>query len=225
MRILVLQHHPEEGPGSLGDFLLQKGAELKTVHAYDGETLPDSAEGFAALISMGGPMNVYEEDAHPWLAPENRLLAKAAQAGLPILGVCLGAQLLAKALGTKVVRSPGEEIGWYDAELTAAAAADPLLAGVAAKVPVMQWHGDMFQVPEGGRLLATGRPCPHQAFGYKNAYGFQFHVEVTPEILKAWFPEAERQKDILGPWDALGRQMDAAAQKIYENFWRLIVAQ
>lgn len=225
MRVLILQHHPEEGPGSLGEFLLGKGADLATVHAYKGEQPPAGPEGFAALVSMGGPMNVYEEDKYPWLAPENRLLAKSAHAGLPILGICLGAQLLAKALEAKVVRSPQEEIGWYDAELTAVAEADPLLAGVAPKVPVMQWHGDMFQVPEGGRLLATGQPCPHQAFGWKNAYGLQFHVEVTPEILKAWFPQAERQKQILGPWDTLGRQMEAAAQKIYENFWQLIVAQ
>ncbi len=214
MRILVLQHHPEEGPGTLGDFLLKKGADIKTVHAHKGEMPPGESAGFAALISMGGPMNVYEEERYPWLAEENRLLAQAAKAGLPVMGVCLGAQLLAKALGAKVVRSPGEEIGWYQAKLTPAAAADPLLAGVAPTVPVLQWHGDMFQVPEGGRLLATGEPCPHQAFGYKNAYGFQFHIEVTPGILKQWFPGEERQKEILGAWDTWGRPMETAAQRV-----------
>lgn len=224
MRVLVLQHHPEEGPGTLGDFLGNKGAELKVVHTHAGQTPPASPEGFDAVVSMGGPMNVYEEDRHPWLVQENQLLAAAAQAGLPILGVCLGAQLIAKALGAKVVRAPQEEIGWFEAKLTRAAADDPLWAGVEPTVPVVQWHGDMFQVPEGGQLLASGEPCPHQAFGWNRAYGLQFHVEVTPQILEAWFPEAERQKELLGPWDTLGRRMDEAAQTIYENFWKLMEA-
>lgn len=222
MRVLVLQHHPDEGPGTLGGYLRDRGAELVFVHTHLGEDPPRDADGFDALVSMGGPMNVYDEDKHPWLAQENQLLARAAHDGLPIIGVCLGAQLLAKALGAKVVRSPGEEIGWYEAKLTPAAAADPLWAGVEPLVPVVQWHGDMFQVPQGGELLAAGELCPNQAFGWKNAYGLQFHVEVTPAILEAWFPEAERQKDILGRWDTLGRQMDAAAQTLYANFWKLI---
>jgi GMP synthase (glutamine-hydrolysing) len=224
MRVLVLQHHPDEGPATLGDFLRKKGADLETVHTHAGQTPPTSPEGFNAVVSMGGPMNVYEEDQHPWLVQENQLLASAARAGLPILGVCLGAQLIAKALGAKVVRSPQEEIGWYEAKLTPAATDDPLWSGVGAVMPVVQWHGDMFEVPEGGKLLASGEPCPHQAFGWKKAYGLQFHVEVTPQILEAWFPEAERQKELLGPWDKLGRRMDEAAQTIYENFWKLMEA-
>lgn len=224
MRVLVLQHHPDEGPGTLGDFLQERGAELKVLHTHKGDEPPLDPEGYDALVSMGGPMNVYEEEEHPWLAPENQLLAAAAHAGLPIMGICLGAQLIAKALGARVVRSLQEEIGWFDAKLTAEAAADPLWAGVEPSVPVLQWHGDMFEIPEGGQLLATGQPCPHQAFGWKKAYGLQFHVEVTPAILKAWFPEAERQKDILGPWDTLGRRMDRAAQTLYANFWKLMEA-
>lgn len=224
MRVLILQHHPDEGPGTLGGFLQERGAELKVLHTHKGEEPPISPEGFDAVVSMGGPMNVYEEEEHPWLAPENQLLAAAAQAGLPIMGICLGAQLIAKALGARVVGSPQEEIGWFDAKLTAEAAADPLWAGVEPSVPVLQWHGDMFEIPEGGQLLATGQPCPHQAFGWKKAYGLQFHVEVTPAILKVWFPEAERQKEILGPWDSLGPRMDRAAQTLYANFWKLMEA-
>ncbi len=225
MRVLILQHHPEEGPGTLGDFLQDQGAELEVLHTYKGDVPPVSPQGFDALVSMGGPMNVYEENQHPWLVQENQLLARAAHAGLPIMGICLGAQLLAKALGAKVVRSPQEEIGWFDAELTQAAAADPLWAGVEPAVPVVQWHGDMFEVPQGGELLATGAPCPHQAFGWKRAYGLQFHVEVTPNILETWFAEEARIKDIMGRWDTLGQQMDTAAQKLYKNFWKLMETQ
>ena len=103
MRILVLQHHPDEGPGTLGGFLQNQGAQLETVHTYKGEDPPVSPEGFNAVVSMGGPMNVYQEDQHPWLKKENQLLATSARAGLPIMGICLGAQLIAKALGAKVV--------------------------------------------------------------------------------------------------------------------------
>jgi GMP synthase (glutamine-hydrolysing) len=222
MRVLVLQHHPDEGAGTLGEFLQDQGAELEVLHTHIGQIPPISPDGFDALVSMGGPMNVYEEDEHPWLVQENQLLAGAAHDGLPIMGICLGAQLIAKALGAKVVRSPQEELGWYEAKLTPDAAADPLWAGVDPVVPVVQWHGDMFEVPKGGHLLATGEPCHHQAFGWNKAYGLQFHVEVTPAILATWFGQEERLREVMGPWDTLGKQMDQAARSLYSNFWKLL---
>ena len=225
MRILVLQHHPDEGPGSLGDFLRARGAELVFTHTWKNKTPPLEPDGFDALVSMGGPMNVYEEKEHPWLKQETLLLAKAARAGLPVLGVCLGAQLIAKALGARVVDSPEKELGWYEAELTPAAQADPLWKGVEQVIPVVQWHGDMFQVPEGGQLLARGAPCPHQAFGWGKSYGLQFHVEITPAILESWFAQEEKLKQIMRSWDRLGGRMDSAAQTLYENFWNLINEQ
>ena len=217
-----MQHHPDEGPGSLGDFLRDQGAELVFTHTWKDETPPREPDGFDALVSMGGPMNVYEEAAYPWLAAETQLLTKAAQAGLPVMGVCLGAQLIAKALGAEVVRSPQEELGWYEAELTPAAGSDPLWAGVETIIPVVQWHGDMFQVPKGGELLARGAPCPHQAFGWEKAYGLQFHIEITPAILESWFAQEAKLKHIMQSWDSLGGQMNSAAQILYANFWKLI---
>jgi GMP synthase (glutamine-hydrolysing) len=222
VKVLVVQHHPDEGPGTLGDFLRDHGADLVFAHTWKDEIPPREPDGFDAVVSMGGPMNVYEEDKHPWLIQETRLLASAARAGLPVMGVCLGAQLIAKALGADVVQSPQKEMGWYEAKLTPAAAADPLWAGVEQAFPVVQWHGDMFQVPQGGELLATSEPCPHQAFGWKKAYGLQFHIEVTPAILEAWFVQEERLEDIVKAWDTLGGPMDSAAQTLYENFWKLM---
>jgi len=222
LKILVSQHHPEEGSGTLGRYLEARGAELDTVHTYLGHKFPASIQGYAAMVSMGGPMNVYEEEDHPWLVAEGRLLSEAARAGLPVLGICLGAQLLAKALGAAVTRSPQEEIGWYEVKQTRQAADDPLWRGVETVIPVVQWHGDMFQVPEGGELTASGWPCPNQAFAWRKAHGLQFHLEVTPDTIRDWFPDAARQRDILGRWKDMGIRMDATARRIYDNFWGLM---
>lgn len=221
MRILVTMHHPEEGPGTLGAFLSAQGAKLETVHLYKGDHLPSG--DFRAVVSMGGPMNVYEELMHPWLAEETAYLAKAARAGTPVIGICLGAQLLAKALGAAVVDSPASEHGWRSLALTDEGLKDPLFKRVAPNYDVFQWHGDMFNIPSGGRLLAKGDKCPHQAFAYQNAYGFQFHVEVTPQIVETWYETPEQKEDIEPGWATSGKEMTAQGMIIYQNFWNLIV--
>lgn len=218
MRVLVTQHHPDEGPGLLGDFLRARGAELVTVHAHAGQAVPRDPSGFDAVVSMGGPMNVYEEAEHPWLADENALLGAAARAGLPVLGVCLGAQLIAKALGAAVTKAPVEEVGWRTVRLTPTGAADPLFAGLGPELKVLQWHGDTFAVPEGGRLLAAGDEVPHQAFVWGRAYGLQFHVEATPDIVRAWFPAPARQPALLEPFIRQGAELSAQAERIFGNF-------
>jgi GMP synthase-like glutamine amidotransferase len=218
MRVLVTQHHPDEGPGLLGDFLASRGAELVTIHAHAGQLVPRDPAGFDALLSLGGPMNVYEEREHPWLVDENVLLANAAKAGMPVLGICLGAQLIAKALGAAVTKAPVEEVGWRTVRLTPAGAADPLLAGLGPEFTVLQWHGDTFALPEGGRLLATGEQVAHQAFAWGRAYGLQFHVEATPEIVRAWFPRVEEQAPMLEPFTRQGAELSAQAERIFGNF-------
>ncbi len=152
----------------------------------EGERPPDWRE-FEGLIVMGGPMGAYEEDAHRWLRSEKALIREAAEAGHPVWGVCLGAQLLAAALGARVY--PGEagaEVGMLPVELTDEALADPVFAGAPSSFPTLQWHGDTFELPDGATLLASSPAYPNQAFSYRNAYALQFHLEVTPELAREW---------------------------------------
>jgi GMP synthase (glutamine-hydrolysing) len=223
VRVLVTQHHPDEGPGLLGDFLAAQRAELVIVQAHAGQAVPRDPAGFDAVLSLGGPMNVYEEAAHPWLADENVLLAAAARAGMPVLGVCLGAQLIAKALGAAVTKAPVEEVGWRTVRLTPTGAADPLFLGLGPELTVLQWHGDTFAIPEGGRLLASGDQVPHQAFAWGKAYGLQFHVEATPAIVRAWFPAPAEQPALLEPFVRQDAELSAQAERIFANFVALAV--
>lgn len=221
MNILIMMHIASEGPGTLGDFLAVNGSKLHTVRLYEGERLPSSPDGYAAIVSMGGPMNVYEEDRYPFLREETEFLTQALQRSIPMLGVCLGAQMIAKAAGAKVTRSPNEEIGWGKVTLTDAAADDPLLRGLPSQLDVLQWHGDMFEVPEGGFLTATGTECPHQAFTHGNAFGLQFHVEVTREMLVDWFGQSPEINGILDQYDLVKPDLEAQALTMYRNFIEL----
>jgi GMP synthase-like glutamine amidotransferase len=132
-------------------------------------------------------MNVDETDQHPFLAVEVDWMRRAVEAQTPLLGVCLGAQLLAKTLGAAVRPNGVKEIGWYEIDLLAAAEADPLFGGGPSRATVFQWHGDTFDLPRGAELLATGRDCRHQAFRFGPcAWGLQFHVEMTAALIDCW---------------------------------------
>ncbi|HEY7062816.1 MAG TPA: type 1 glutamine amidotransferase [Chloroflexota bacterium] len=186
MRALVFQHVDCEHPGLFGDLLHVVGASITVVRLDAGDAIPDPT-AYDALLVFGGPMNVDEEAAHPWLAAENAAIQRAIQAGQPFLGVCLGAQLLAKALGASVTANPVPEVGFDTVTLTPAGRADPLFRGCPPALPVFQWHGDTFALPAGARLLATAPACAHQAFRHGAcAYGLQFHVEVTAPMVAAW---------------------------------------
>lgn len=196
MRALVLQHVAVEHPGALTNFAAARGDALEIVLLERGDPIPDPL-GYHALIVLGGPMNVDEEHLYPWLAVEKATIARAVQAGLPVFGICLGAQLLARALGAPVTRSPVPEIGFDTVRLEAAAEADPLFHGLGPELRVFQGHGDMFAIPDGAVRLATGPACPNQAFRYgASAYGLQFHVEVTAEQLEEWLSVPENCAEV-----------------------------
>ena len=185
-RILVLQHHPLEHPGVMASALVAGGARLETVALFDGAAVPGSLVGWDGLIVMGGPMNVYEDDAHRWLADERALIARAIDADVPTLGVCLGSQLIAVAAGGAVTRGTEPEIGWHTIRATAAAADDPLFAG-AATFAALEWHRDVFSLPPGAVHLASSARCALQAFRLgRRVYALLFHLEIQPPMVAQW---------------------------------------
>ncbi|MGE3537411.1 MAG: type 1 glutamine amidotransferase [Candidatus Tectimicrobiota bacterium] len=187
MRALILQHVAVEGPGSLAEYLGERGWEIETMALYDGAVFPEELQRYDAVIVMGGPMGVYDDAAYPFLRAEHVFLQRAIRQGVPLLGICLGSQLLAQALGARVYRNAHKEIGWYPVTLTAAGRADPLFTGVTSPCVVFQWHGDAFDVPPGAVGLAASPLCAQQAFRYgERVYGLLFHLELTPAVIQTW---------------------------------------
>jgi GMP synthase (glutamine-hydrolysing) len=183
----VLQHVAFEGPGALGQAITASGAPLSLVRLDLGQPVPPPAglSTMAGLVVMGGPMSVHDDLA--WLEPERTLLRAAVEAGLPVLGVCLGAQQLAAALGAEVTRGPAPEVGVGEVHLTTDALADPVLGPAHSPLPCVHWHGDTFTLPRGARRLAGNEAYENQAFAVgERAYGFQFHVEVTGSLVAHW---------------------------------------
>jgi GMP synthase (glutamine-hydrolysing) len=180
-KIYVLQHHPVENLGSIADALEAAALAWQYVHVNDGQPVPASMKGAGGLIVMGGPMGVHQTDRYPWLRDEMRLIEDAMKLNLPVLGVCLGAQILAAALGAKVERNPnGKEIGWHLIRLSDSAKDDRLMRGLPATLTPFHWHGEIFDLPPGAVSLASSDKTPCQAFRHGDkAYGFQFHFEVT----------------------------------------------
>lgn len=186
MRVLVLQHIACEHPGVFSEVMRERGVESTAVELDEGDALPDWRE-FDAVLAMGGPMGAEDDSEHPWLEAERRLLREATAAGRPFLGVCLGVQLLAAALGARVRTLDSAEVGRLPVELTAEGRRDPLFAGIGEPLISLQWHGDTFELPSGAVRLASSAIAPNQAFRFgQHAYGVQFHLEVTSEMARQW---------------------------------------
>jgi GMP synthase (glutamine-hydrolysing) len=186
-RWVAIQHVPHEGPGSIATEAARRGTPLEVCHPYLGEPLPTPDE-LCGLVVMGGPMGVSDAAAHPHLAEELELIAAMAALGRPLLGVCLGAQLLAAALGARVSRGAQPEIGPGTVTLTADGSADPVLGAPGrSELPVVHWHQDTFELPEGAERLAQSELYPNQAFhAGACVYGLQFHVEVDRGLAAGW---------------------------------------
>lgn len=179
MRVHSLQHVAFEDIGSLTQDLIDGGHSLTTTHWYKGDTAP-ALDSFDILIVMGGPMGVYDDDTYPWLSAEKELIGGAIAAGKKIMGICLGAQLIACVLGAKVTRNAHREIGWFPLEMPAEANDHPIANILANCAQVFHWHGDTFELPPQAQLITSSQACAHQAYVIDNQiYGFQFHLETT----------------------------------------------
>jgi GMP synthase-like glutamine amidotransferase len=178
MRMAVLQHVPFEGHAAIGDWAAANGVSVAVTHLYNGDSLP-ALPDFDMLTVMGGPMSVNDEAVHAWLAPEIAFVRAAIDAGKSVLGICLGAQMIAKSLGAKVYKARNKEIGWFPVARTEAA--HPLFDGLPATFTAYHWHGETFDLPQGAVRLAETASTPNQAMALGGrVLGLQFHIEATP---------------------------------------------
>jgi GMP synthase-like glutamine amidotransferase len=223
MRFLVFQHIACEHPGILRDYLEADGIAWDAIELDEGDSIP-SLDRYDALWVMGGPMDVWEEDQHPWLIAEKRAIREAViERGLPYLGLCLGHQLLASALGGAVGKMSAPEVGILDIDLTATGRSDPLFADLPARLTALQWHGAEVQhLPEGAVSLAQSPLCPIQAMRVgRHAYGLQCHIELLADTVADWsqVPAYACALDA-----ALGagsmQRLEAQAQKLMPDFNR-----
>jgi GMP synthase-like glutamine amidotransferase len=186
MNVLIVKHIEIEGPGLIEDCLKHEKISYQILTLNSSVGLPKPND-FSHIVILGGPMNVYEEDRYPFLREEDFFIKEAIQRGKSILGICLGSQLIAKALGARVLKAPVKEIGWHDVSLTRIGSIDPIFSRLPKTFSVFQWHEDTFDIPHRSTLIATSSLIPYQAFRYgENAYGLQFHLEVTQEMIRGW---------------------------------------
>lgn len=225
---LVFQHIRCEGLGTIESAFSRRGINYRYIRLFDGEAIPEGLDGYTGVIILGGPMNVYEEDEYPYLRDEDLLIKKAIENDMPVLGICLGAQLIAKATGARVYKGKKKEIGWYDMRLTEGGRNDRIFKHFPEKMTVFQWHGDTFEIPPQADYLATSSLFPHQAFRIKNnIYALQFHLEVTEEMISRWVEEYEDELsslDYIDPDEILRdtpvyiNSLSNLAEKFFDNF-------
>lgn len=185
---LILQHARQEGAGLFEGILAErKNWRAKTIRLYEDKSLPVSPAQFDMILIMGGPMNVDQTEIYPFLKPELEFMEKGLELQVPMLGICLGAQLIAKAAGACVYRGHEREIGWYNVQLTSHGKQDPCFCEFDSDFSVFQWHEDTFNLPPRALPLVTSATYPNQAFRLGSAYGLQFHLEVTLPMIAQWF--------------------------------------
>ncbi|MCY4285023.1 MAG: type 1 glutamine amidotransferase [Thiotrichales bacterium] len=235
-RVLVFQHIALEHPGVFRDFLREDGIEWDAVELDEGESIPDLSD-YDALWVMGGPMDVWEEDAYPWLEPERRAIREAVvERKMPFFGFCLGHQLLAQALGGEVGPARTPEIGILKVDLTEDGRTSSIFRGLPAVHSCLQWHGaEVLRPPAGARTLAASPACAVQALGFADhAFSIQYHIEITRDTVPQWsdVPEYEQALErALGEGALAAFEADAAAhmaeinrnaRRIYDNFMGIV---
>ncbi len=228
MSVLICKNIRAEGPGTIEDYLRLKNIPYKIVELSTGEALlnPDN---FSTLIMMGGPMSVNESEIYPYIKEEEKLVRDFTSKGKRILGVCLGAQIMAKALGANVYAGRQKEIGWYDIELTGEGLKDYHMRSLALhlkagdiwkRFKVFHWHGETFDIPQGAVRLASSGLYQNQAFRYgKDAYAFQFHIEVRKEMILEWLKDETDFERIEKETNTFFEEYLGRAENFYKGFF------
>lgn len=228
--IAIIKNVKTEGPGSIEHYFIEKSIPYKIFEAEEGE-IPSTLEDYKGLIVMGGSMGVYEMGEYPHLKVVSRLIREAINRNLKVLGICLGAQLIAYTLGAKVYKGDIEEIGWHDIELTGDGLRDPVMLSLAKhpsvgdiwrKFKVFHWHTDTFDLPFGAVRLAKSSIYKNQAFRYKeNIYALQFHIEVTRDLLIDWFEDHPMKRKIVNEAERIISEYFHRARNFYRTFFNL----
>lgn len=222
--ILIVTHVDHEGPGYLAEVLECKAIAFRTLAIDRGEVLPERATDFSGLVFMGGPMSV--NDPLPWIDQELHLIRHAVDAAIPVLGHCLGGQLISKALGGTITRNAVREMGWFDVAQVESATGTCWLQNLPKRFCVFHWHGETFSVPAGASLLLRNSNCAHQAFAIGNTLALQFHIEMTESMIRAWVAQAP--EEFVQPSDAVQLVEDIMAnlstqilelQKLADNIY------
>jgi GMP synthase (glutamine-hydrolysing) len=218
----IIQNDPEVPPGSIAENLDDQGVLYVVHHPCKGDPLPEMRD-VSALIVLGGSMGANDDSRHPFLCDLKTFIKKMVLTGIPYLGVCLGGQLLAAALGAKVVPDRWEELGSLPVALTAEGRKDDLFAGLPDVFETFQWHHDSFDIPDSGILLASSKACRHQAFRIgPSAWATQFHPEVTEQILRAWCAwdplTSGRVEELVSVFHSLEIEYKAASRQLLLNF-------
>jgi GMP synthase (glutamine-hydrolysing) len=229
--VLAIQHVAAEPPSGIAAAIERAGGDLRIVRVHEGEPVPRSIDDHAGLVVMGGPMGVYEADRYPHLRDERALLESALAKRVPTLGVCLGSQLLASALGASVRPGPRKEIGWYPVSLDPAAADDALFGTAPRSFTALHWHGDVFDLPSGAVGLASSELTRHQAFSFGGfAWGILFHLEVSSKQLTEMTTAFEDElaqagvppREILAGWFAHGAMLEALGEMTFGLWMNLV---
>jgi len=226
MSVLIIKNIKSEGPGTIEDFLKEKGTAYSIIDLSDCKTEIPDMRNYSHLVVMGGPMAVYEMDDHSFLSYEAAMIRAFIKTGRPVLGICLGAQMIAYALGAKVYPGAVKETGWYEARITEEGMKDPAFSALSINggpfTEVFQWHGDTFDLPQKAVRTAFSDKYENQSFRYgDNIHALQFHIEVTPEIIREWFKD-EKGEDIdnmLKQSDIIFPEYHKRALKFYEKFF------
>lgn len=207
-KLMVFQHVPFEPLGTLDGQFRSAGFRIRYVNFGRMPDARPQVDRYHGLVVLGGPMSVHQTARYPHLGFEREAIRRAAERGIPILGVCLGAQLIADAMGARVIRNPVKEIGWYEVSATQDGAKDPLFKHFNGVEKIFQWHSDTFTMPSGAVHLAASPTCANQAFRFgESVYGLQFHLEADQALIKRWLTTPVHRKELLQLSDAVDPQL------------------